>query len=131
MWIISFIPQIHLYLAFYDEIISLRRFLSLPILCSQQQKKYNIINEDVITHKMKQIRVMLQMTQFHCEFSPFIGFVVLVYIGANPKIYFPRPNNIDIAWPIWLITNDIPLWTLHNFKFIKMDTKMSSFWKKN
>ena len=42
-------PPIHLYLAFYDEIISLRRFLSLPILCSQQQKKYNIINEDVIT----------------------------------------------------------------------------------
>ena len=79
---------------------------------------------------MKQIRVMLQMTQFHCEFSPFIGFVVLVYIGANPKIYFPRPNNIDIAWPIWLITNDIPLWTLHNSKFIKMDTKISSFWKK-
>ena len=79
---------------------------------------------------MKQNRVMLQMTQFHCEFSPFIGFVVLVYIGANPKIYFPRPNNIDIAWPILLITNDIPLWTLHNFKFIKIDTKMSSFWKK-
>ena len=49
MWIISFIPQTYLYLAFYDEIISLRRFLSLPILCSQQQKKYNIINEDVIT----------------------------------------------------------------------------------
>ena len=79
---------------------------------------------------MKQNRVMLQMTQFHCEFSPFIGFVVLVYIGANPKIYFPRPNNIDIAWPIWLITNDIPLWTLHNFKFIKMDTKMSFFGKR-
>ena len=90
--------------------------------------KEHIINEDVITQK---IHVMLQMTQFHCEFSPFIGFVVLVYIGANPKIYFPRPNNIDIAWPIWLITNDIPLWTLHNFKFVKMDTKMSSFWKKN
>ena len=80
---------------------------------------------------MKQIRVMLQMTQFHCEFSPFIGFVVLVYIGANPKIYFPRPNNIDIAWPIWLITNDIPLWTLHNFKFIKTLTEIVVFFGKH
>ena len=122
MWIISFIPQTHLYLAFYDEIISLRLFLSLPILYSEQQKKYNIINEDVITRNEAN-SCNAANDSIPLWIQSFYRICCSCIHWHKPQDLFPRPNNIDIAWPIWLITNDIPLWTLHNFKFIKTHYK--------
>ena len=76
-------------------------------------------------YNAQQNRVMLQMTQFHCEFSSFIRFVVvLMYIGTTQALRFISPTKSHrYKVPNMFMMKEILLWTTHHFKLIMQSTK--------